>query len=137
MALGVVVTAAVQSGLAGIGLALAGVPLAAVLTAVMFVSGVAQVGAGPVLILAVIWVYATAGTLTGTLLLAWSVPVLLLDNVLRPLLIRRGADIPMLLIVAGVLGGLLAFGVIGLFVGPMVLAVAYTLLDAWLDAEPR
>jgi predicted PurR-regulated permease PerM len=56
----------------------------------------------------------------------------LLDNVLRPILIRRGADLPLLLIMAGVIGGLLGFGLVGLFVGPVVLAVTYTQLSAWI-----
>jgi predicted PurR-regulated permease PerM len=59
---------------------------------------------------------------------------MLLDNVLRPLLIKRGADVPLLLIFAGVIGGLISFGVIGLFIGPVVLAVAYTLLVDWVTA---
>ncbi len=62
-----------------------------------------------------------------------------IDNVLRPFLIKSGADLPLLLIFAGVIGGLLAFGVVGLFVGPVVLAVAYTELAAWVkdtDANP-
>ena len=58
-----------------------------------------------------------------------------LDNILRPILIRRGADLPLLLIFAGVIGGLFAFGLLGLFVGPVLLAVAYTLLDAWVEEE--
>jgi predicted PurR-regulated permease PerM len=57
-----------------------------------------------------------------------------LDNVLRPVLIKKGADLPLLLIIAGVIGGLLAFGLVGLFIGPVVLAVAYTLLVAWVNA---
>jgi predicted PurR-regulated permease PerM len=61
----------------------------------------------------------------------------MLDNVLRPLLIKRGADLPLLLIFAGVIGGLLAFGIIGLFVGPVVLAVTYTLLKEWLADQDR
>jgi predicted PurR-regulated permease PerM len=64
--------------------------------------------------------------------------VVSIDNVLRPLLIKRGADLPLVLIFAGVIGGLLAFGVVGLFVGPVVLAVAYTEINAWVadgDAE--
>lgn len=139
VALGVVVTAAAQAALGGIGLAVAGVPLAAVLTAVMFVSGIAQAGPTPVLIPAVIWVYVRDGVGMGTVLLVWSLVVGLMDNLLRPLLIRRGADIPLLLILAGVIGGLIAFGIIGLFVGPVVLAVAFTLFDAWLaaPAPPR
>src|SRR6185369_1180307 len=133
VALGVVVTAIVQSGLGGIGLAIAGVPFVAVLTALMFVLGIAQVGAGPVLIVAVIWVYAKSGTAWGTGFLVWSIFCGTLDNVLRPMLIRHGADLPLLLIFAGVLGGLIAFGVIGLFIGPVVLAVAYTLLVDWVS----
>jgi predicted PurR-regulated permease PerM len=69
----------------------------------------------------------------ATVLLAWSVVVTLLDNFLRPVLIRKGADLPLLLVVAGVIGGLLAFGLVGIFVGPVVLAVAYTLLDSWVE----
>ena len=63
-----------------------------------------------------------------------------MDNVLRPVLIKRGADLPLLLIFAGVIGGLLAFGLIGIFVGPVVLAVAYTLVGEWIklgEAEPK
>jgi predicted PurR-regulated permease PerM len=133
VALGVVVTALVQSCLGGIGLVLAGVPFAAILTAAMFIFGVAQVGPGPVLIPAVIWVYWIYGVVWGTGLLVWAVIVAIMDNLLRPLLIRRGADLPLLLIFAGVIGGLIAFGVIGLFIGPVVLAVAYTLLIAWVE----
>ena len=60
-----------------------------------------------------------------------------LDNILRPMLIRRGADLPLLLILVGVLGGLLTFGLIGIFVGPVTLAVTYTLMQSWLDEEER
>jgi predicted PurR-regulated permease PerM len=58
-----------------------------------------------------------------------------MDNVVRPILIKKGADLPLLLIFAGVIGGLIAFGLIGIFVGPVVLAVAYTLLEAWVRGE--
>jgi len=137
VALGVVVTAIVQSGLSGIGLAIAGVPFATILTALMFILGVAQIGAGPVLIGAVIWVYTKSGAAWGTAFLVWALLCGTLDNVLRPMLIKRGADLPLLLIFTGVIGGLIAFGVIGLFIGPVVLAVAYTLLVAWVsEGEP-
>jgi predicted PurR-regulated permease PerM len=62
----------------------------------------------------------------------WTLVVGALDNVLRPLLIKRGANLPLLLIFAGVIGGLISFGLIGLFVGPVVLAVTYRLLEAWI-----
>ena len=65
-------------------------------------------------------------------MLVWTLVTHTLDNVLRPLLIHQGADLPLLLILAGVLGGMLAFSVIGLFIGPVLLAVTYTLLQAWV-----
>jgi len=135
VALGVVVTALVQSILGGIGLAIAGVPFAAVLTAVMFMLAIAQIGAVPVLVLAVVWTYWSVGTGWGTFLLIWTLVVGTMDNVLRPILIKKGADLPLLLIFIGVVGGLIAFGIIGLFVGPVVLAVAHKLLSAWVDEE--
>ena len=133
MALGVVVTAMVQSALAGIGLAVAGVPFASVLTALIFVLCVAQLGPGIVFAPAIGWMYWQGDTVWATALLVWALPVTALDGVLRPYLIKRGADLPMMLILPGVIGGLIAFGVLGLFVGPVLLAVGYTLLLAWLD----
>ena len=132
VALGVGVTAVVQAGLGGIGLAVAGVPFAGPLTAVMLLLCIAQVGVGPVLLLATGWLYWSDRSGWGTFLLVWSIVVMMLDNFLRPMLIKRGADLPLLLIFAGVIGGLLSFGLVGIFVGPVVLAVAYTLLDAWI-----
>jgi len=137
VALGVVATAVVQSVLAGIGLAVAGVPFAGLLTAMMLFLCIAQIGPSPALVPAVIWLYWSGETAWGTFLLVWSVIVVTMDNVLRPLLIKRGADLPLLLVFAGVIGGLLAFGLVGIFVGPVVIAVAYTLLEAWIDDGMR
>ena len=133
VALGVVVTAIVQSAAAGAGLAITGIPYAAVLTTIIFVLCIAQIGPILVLVPAVAWLYWSGDSVWGTVLLVWSIFVGLLDNVLRPVLIRRGADLPLLLIFAGVIGGLVGFGVIGLFVGPTVLAVTYRLLEAWIS----
>ena len=135
VALGVGVTAVVQSVLGGIGLAVVGIPTAGLLTAVMFMLCIAQLGPALVLIPAVIWVYWSGDTGWGTFLLIWSVIVVALDNFLRPMLIKLGADLPLLLILAGVIGGLFAFGLVGIFVGPVVLAVAYTLLGEWISDE--
>jgi predicted PurR-regulated permease PerM len=135
VALGVVVTALAQSLLGGIGLAVTGVPSATVLTAVMFMLCVAQLGPGLVLIPAVIWLFWGNHHLAGSVLLVWTVIVTSLDNVLRPVLIRKGADLPLLLVFAGVIGGLIAFGIVGIFIGPVVLAVAFTLLKAWVEEE--
>ena len=132
VALGVVVTALVQSAAAGLGLVVAGVPYAGVLTAIIFVLCIAQVGPLLVLVPAVVWMFWSGDIGWGSALLVWTVIVGALDNVLRPILIRRGADLPLLLIFAGVIGGLIGFGIIGLFVGPVVLAITYRLLEAWV-----
>ena len=133
VALGIVVTALVQSTLGGIGLAVAGVPAPALLSAIMFMLCVAQIGAGVVLIPAVIWLYWSGHNVWGTVLLVVTILVLSLDNFLRPMLIKKGADLPLFLIFAGVIGGLIAFGIIGIFIGPVVLAVTYRLLEAWVE----
>jgi predicted PurR-regulated permease PerM len=132
VALGVVVTAFIQSGIGTFGLFVAGVPFASVLCAVMFMLCIAQLGPGLVLIPAVIWLFATGHTGAGIFLSVVSIAAIAIDNFVRPVLIRRGVQLPLLLILAGVIGGLIAFGVVGIFLGPMILAVSYTLFRAWL-----
>jgi predicted PurR-regulated permease PerM len=132
VALGVVVTALVQSILAGAALRLTGVPHAGLLTALIFVLCIAQVGPVLVVVPAIAWLYWTGSAWWGTALVICAVPVLTLDNILRPILIRRGVQLPMLLIIGGVIGGLVSFGVLGLFVGPVILASTYTLAKAWV-----
>ena len=136
VALGVGVTALVQSVLGGLALAVAGVPFAGLLTAVMFMLCLAQLG--PTLVLAAghrLAVLAGRHRL-GRRSRWWPRSIVgTLDNVIRPVLIRLGADLPLLLILAGVIGGLFAFGLVGIFVGPVVLAVAWTLLEAWIGDD--
>jgi predicted PurR-regulated permease PerM len=132
VALGVVVTALVQTVLAGIGMAIAGAPRPGLFTIGVFVTCLAQLGPTPVMLFAVLWLFAKGHTLAATLLLVWMLVVGTIDNVLRPVLIKRSVDLPFALIFSGVIGGLLAFGVIGLFIGPVVLAVARTLIERWL-----
>ena len=133
IALGVVVTALVQSVLGGLGLAVAGVPFAGVLTVVMLMLCLAQIGPFIVLAPAVIWTFWMGDNVWGSVLLIWSVVVGTLDNFLRPFLIKRGADLSLLLIFAGVIGGLVSFGLLGIFIGPVVLAVTYKLFEAWVN----
>jgi predicted PurR-regulated permease PerM len=135
VAQGVVITALVQSLLAGVGLAVVGIPYTSLLTALIFMLTLAQIGAGPVLIPVIIWLFWKDSTGWGIAMLIWSVIVMGMDGFMRPILIRRNANLPLLLILAGVIGGLLAFGVIGLFIGPVLLAVCYTLMTAWIDEE--
>ena len=136
VALGVGITALVQSLLAGAGLALAGVPFAGLLTAVVFMLCIAQLGPVPVLLPAIGWLFWADRGGWAAFLIVVTVVVTLLDNVLRPMLIRMGADLPLLLIFVGVIGGLFAFGLVGIFVGPVVLAVGYRLLQAWMAEVP-
>jgi predicted PurR-regulated permease PerM len=133
--LGVVVTALIQAALAGIGLFIAGVPAAALLTAVTLILCLAQLGPLLVLVPSVVWVYWSGHPAWGTVLLVFSIFAGTIDNFLRPFLIKKGADLPLLLIFAGVIGGLVAFGVVGLFIGPVLLAITYTLLKAWVSDE--
>jgi len=138
VALGVVLTALVQSALGGLGLYIASVPFAGLLTAVMFMLAIAQIGPGPVLIGTVVWVYWTSDSAwIPTALLVWSLFVGSIDNFLRPFLIQRAGDLPLLMVFAGVVGGLISFGLVGIFLGPVVLAVVYTLLKAWIAVEPQ
>lgn len=135
IALGVGVTALVQAVLGGIGLAVAGVPAVAVLSLVMFILCLAQLGVFLVLMPAVIWLYWKGQTVWGTVLLVWTLIVGTLDNVMRPILIKRGADLPLLLVFAGVIGGLIAFGIIGIFIGPVVLAVTHSVFSTLVDGD--
>jgi predicted PurR-regulated permease PerM len=133
--LGVVLTALIQAALGGVGVFLTGVPAAALLTAVMLMLCLAQLGPFLVLVPALIWLYWSGHPVAGTVLLVIAAVAGTIDNVVRPFLIRKGAELPILLIFAGVIGGLVAFGIIGLFVGPVVLAVTYTLLKEWVAAD--
>jgi predicted PurR-regulated permease PerM len=114
-------------------MAITGVPVVALLTAAVFILCIAQLGPGLILIPAVIWLYYSDQTAWGTVLLVWSIFVGTIDNFLRPVLIKKGADLPLLLIFAGVIGGLITFGIAGLFIGPVVLAITYKLLATWVE----
>jgi predicted PurR-regulated permease PerM len=134
VALGIVLTALIQAALGGVGLAVTGVPATALLTAVMFMLCLAQVGPALVLIPSVIWLYMNGRPLWGTVLIVFTVLALTVDNIIRPLFIKKGAQLPLIMVFAGVIGGLVAFGIVGLFIGPVALAVTYTLLKAWVSA---
>jgi predicted PurR-regulated permease PerM len=136
VALGVGLVAVAQAALGGISLAIADVPYAAGLTVIMFVLSIAQVGPLPVLLPAAGWLFWSDATEWGAALLVVAVASSVLDSVLRPMLIRMGADLPLLLVFAGVVGGMLAFGLVGIFIGPVVLAVGFTLMKAWVAGEP-
>lgn len=135
---GVLGTALLQGVLAGLGFMLAGVPGAVLLGFLTFV--VAVIPGGPLLVAApaVFWLYHRGSAAWTIFLLVWIVIVGNLDNVVRPLLISRGGGTtPLILIVLGVLGGAMAFGLIGLFLGPTLLAVGYSLFDDWSSSTNK
>jgi predicted PurR-regulated permease PerM len=133
---GVIGVAVLQSLLAGIGLKMAGVPHAGLLAFAVLVLGIVQVGAAPILLPVVIWVWMVKETGAAALITIYLVLVGLSDNALKPVLMGRGLSTPVLVIFVGVLGGTLAHGIVGLFVGPIILAVAWELLMAWSRTEP-
>lgn len=137
VAMGVVVTAIVQTLIAGIGLMIAATPAAPLLVVAVLILCLAQIGPGLIMIPAVIWEFYTGSTLSGCILIAFTLVAGLLDNILRPILIRKGADLPLLLIFTGVIGGMISMGIMGIFVGPVILAVTYTLLQSWVENRPE
>jgi predicted PurR-regulated permease PerM len=131
---GVIGVSLLQAVLAGIMLALFGVPAAGLLAFLVLIFCIVQIGAGLVLIPTVIWAWVTMDTGSAIGMTIGTVPILLIDNVIKPFVMAKGLKTPMLVILVGVIGGTLAYGVIGLFLGPIVLAVFYDLLVAWVNA---
>ena len=131
---GVIGIALLQSVLLAIGMLVAGVPFAGAITFVCLVLAIVQVGPNIIMIPVIIWTWMYLPALHAGLFTAYTLPLLLVDNVLRPILMARGLPTPMAVIVAGVICGTLAGGLIGLFVGPVVLSVFYDLLVAWIAA---
>ena len=133
--LGVVLTPFIQAIFAAVGMAVAGVPRVGLFAVLVLLSCLAQAGPIPAVLLPALWLFARGSTIQGVVLLVWAVVVHLSGPVVRPLLIRRGVDLPMPIILTGVIGGVCAFGAVGLFIGPVLLAVATTLLETWIGEE--
>ncbi len=135
VALGVVGVAIIQSLLAGMGFLVASFPAAGLWAFLVLLLAIIQIPVTLLLIPLCIYAYSIMSPTAATLLTAWCVMVGLLDNVLKPLLFGRGVDIPMLVVLVGAIGGMLINGIVGLFVGAVVLALGYKLLLAWLEME--
>jgi predicted PurR-regulated permease PerM len=131
---GVLGVAIVQGGLGAVGIVVAGLPFAGFLAAALVMSCVVQV---PALIILPLIGYAwwAEPTLYALLFTVYMIPVMLIDNVLKPMLMARGLTTPMPVILLGVIGGTLTGGLVGLFVGPVVLALFYEMLESWLDYD--
>jgi len=132
---GVVGIALVQSFLAGLGLLVAGIPAAGFFTFLALVLGIIQIGPAIVLIPIVIWSWTAMETKSALIFSIYMILVGLSDNIFRPLVMARGLATPMPVILIGVIGGTIAFGISGLFLGPIVLSVAWVLMAAWMREE--
>ncbi|HTT39669.1 MAG TPA: AI-2E family transporter [Burkholderiales bacterium] len=130
---GILGTALVQSVMAGIGFVIAGVPGAALLALLTFFLSVVPVGPPLVWAPVALWLFEQGNTGLGIFMLIWGVGVSSVDNVVKPWLIAQGSDMPFILIFFGVIGGALAFGFIGVFLGPTLLAVGFRLVEEWVS----
>jgi predicted PurR-regulated permease PerM len=134
VAYGVVGTAVIQALIMGIGLLLAGVPGAILLGFVTLLLALSQIGAPLIIVLwagAAVWLFGQDQQGWGVFMILWGLVVTVIDNFIKPFLIGAGVAMPLSLTILGVFGGFVAFGFLGLFIGPTLLAVAFTLLDAW------
>jgi predicted PurR-regulated permease PerM len=133
---GILGVALIQALLAGLGWLVVGVPAAGLWALLALVMGVAQIGIVPLSIPIIIYVFFNVDTLTFLIFLIWSIFVGSVDNILKPILLGRGVDVPMAVIFVGAIGGFLSSGIIGLFVGAVVLVLGFKLCVAWLQDEP-
>lgn len=133
VATGILGVALIQSLLAGLGFLAVGIPGAGLLALICLFLAIIQVGPALVLIGAVIYVFRGDSTVTAVIFAIWCLFVGLIDNVLKPLLLGRGVKVPMLVIFLGAIGGFLSMGIIGLFVGSIVMVMGYTLLMLWME----
>jgi predicted PurR-regulated permease PerM len=133
---GIIGVSLLQTLLIGIGLIVAGIPGAGLLTLLCLFLTVIQIGPGLIVIGTLIFAWSTMNTLGASLFTVWMIPAMLVDNVLKPILMGAGLPVPILVIFMGVLGGTLAHGIIGLFVGPVILSLGYELVRAWINGDP-
>lgn len=129
---GILGIALIQSLLGGVGMLIAGVPAAGLWALLTMIFATIQVGAFPILLLVSIYMFYSGDMTTAILFAIWSTFVASLDNLLKPLLLGRGVAVPMAVIFVGAIGGLLNAGIIGLFIGPVILALGYELFLAWI-----
>jgi predicted PurR-regulated permease PerM len=130
---GVIGISVLQAFLAGLGVTAAGIPGAGLIASAVLILGIIQIGPSIVIIPLILWSWFALDTMTAVLFTGYMIPINLLDNVLRPLVMGRGLETPTLIILLGVIGGTLAYGITGLFLGPIVLAVLWVLLKTWIQ----
>lgn len=136
VALGLLITSLVQVTLGILGLIVSDIPYYSMFIIPIIIFSLLQLGTLPILLPVVIWLYFSNYFIKGTILLIWSLIIFIIDNILRTMLIRLGADFPPLLLLSGIIGGVISFGLIGLFFGPVVLVISYRLIISWIKKKP-
>lgn len=134
---GVIGIATIQTLIVGIGLVSASIPSAGLLTFICLILSIIQIGPGLIVFPSIIFAWSQMDTLTALIYTIWMVGATLIDNVLKPTLMARGLPIPMIVILLGVFGGTIVHGIIGLFIGPVVLTLGYELLRVWMNDVPE
>ncbi|MEO1017855.1 MAG: AI-2E family transporter [Pseudomonadota bacterium] len=137
VARGVLGISLIQGVLAGLGMIVAGIPAAGILAFLVFFLGVLQIGPLLPMVATIAYAFVELDTITAVIYTLWAVPVTFMDNVLKPVVLSRGLGVPMMVIFLGVLGGTIAYGLVGLFFGPVVLALGYEFLRAWTRGGPE
>ncbi len=135
VAKGILGVAFIQSMLAGVGFVLAGIPLAGLWIVVCLVLAIVQLGILPVSLGVIIYIWGHGTTLTAVILTVWMLFVGIIDNILKPIMLGKGAPVPMLVVFLGAIGGFMSTGFIGLFTGAIILSVGYKLLQGWLNTS--
>ena len=132
---GILGVAIIQTLMAGTGFFLAGVPAAGLWTFFCLIFAIIQIGVGPIVIPVIIYLFNTADTTTAVVFLIWGIIIMVSDNILKPILLGRGAPVPMLVVFIGAIGGFIASGLIGLFLGAVILSLGYKLFQLWIGVE--
>ena len=132
---GILGVALIQTLMAGLGFFIAGVPAAGLWTFFCLILAIVQIGVGPIMIGVIIYLFNTADTTTAIIFLIWGIIVMVSDNILKPILLGRGAPVPMLVVFLGSIGGFIASGLIGLFLGAVILSLGYKLFQTWISVE--
>jgi len=131
---GVLGVAVIQAVLAGIGLMVMGVPHGGIIAAVVLITAIIQIPALLILGPVVFWVFSFAAPIPATIFAVYMLVVALSDNVLKPILLGRGVDLPAAIVLIGAIGGMIQYGVVGLFLGAVILGLGYTIISDWIKS---
>ena len=137
VAQGVLGVAFIQALLAGIGFMVMGIPAAPLWTLLVLILGIVQISPSLVIIPTIIYVFSTASTVPAVIYMVYMIAVAVSDNILKPILLSRGIPVPMAVIFIGAIGGFIMSGIVGLFVGAVIMVLGYDLFIVWLNADEQ